>query len=165
MKTFSIHTVVALLGVNIYFNYLNVYLPYNATTTFLFFLAIFFILWLSSRFYNRRYFRKLPKAVSFFFYFIKEMLLANLKIAFDILTPHFRMTPIVIALPLSVRSNLEITLLVVIISLTPGTLSIDVDENAHLLYIHSLYLDDHNVEKLKRSIKNGFERRLLELTR
>ena len=164
MKTFSIHAAVALLITILFFKYLKV-VPYNATTALLLSLTLFFILWLTSRFYSPSYFRKLPKAVSFFFYFVKEMLLANLKIAYDILSPRYRLNPIVIALPLSVQSNLEITLLTVIISLTPGTLTIDVDEKKHVLYIHSLYLDEDNVEKLKQSIKHGLERRLLQLTR
>ncbi|MFD2244887.1 Na+/H+ antiporter subunit E [Pontibacter ruber] len=165
MRTFFIHASVAFLAAILFFKYVNTVVHYNATTALLLFLILFFLLWLTSRFYDRSYFRKLPKAVSFFIYFIKEMIKANLKIALDILSPRYRISPTVLVLPLAVRNNLEITLLTVIIALTPGTLSVDADEEKHLLYIHALYLDDHSMEELKSSIKDGFERRLLELTR
>ncbi|GAB3527024.1 hypothetical protein GCM10027443_02940 [Pontibacter brevis] len=138
--------------------------PYNALTASLAFLLLFILLWLSSFLYNKTYFRKLPKAVNFGFFFLKELLVANVKIAFDILTPHYYMNPTVIAIPLRIKTNFEIMLLANMITLTPGTLSIDVSKNRKTLYVHALYVKDDDIEKLKQHIKHGFERRLIELT-
>jgi multicomponent Na+:H+ antiporter subunit E len=49
------------------------------------------------------------------------------------------------------------------ISLTPGTLSLDVSADRKILYIHAMYIDDVNA--VRRKIKDGFERRVLEVLR
>lgn len=152
------------MAIYIYFRSGDPLVAYSAVNAILLFGSLFCLLWLSSYLYNRIYFRKLPKFFAFGFFFLKELLIANLKIAFDIITPHYYMRPTVIALPLKVRSNLEISLLANIISLTPGTLSIDVSHDRKILYVHALYVKDNDVERLKRHIKHGFERRIIELT-
>lgn len=153
-----------MVAVYLYFRHVETVVPYSAISASTFFAALFFLLWLTSFFYSRTYFRKLPKFFSFLLFFFKELLVANLKIAYDIITPHYYMRPSVIALPLKARSDLEITILANIISLTPGTLSIDVSKDRKMLYVHALYVKHNDLEKLKLHIKNGFERRLLELT-
>jgi multicomponent Na+:H+ antiporter subunit E len=58
---------------------------------------------------------------------------------------------------------LEILLVANMISLTPGTLSIDLSEDRRILYVHVMYLDDP--DRFRESVKEGLERRLLEVTR
>ncbi|WP_162051362.1 Na+/H+ antiporter subunit E [Pontibacter pamirensis] len=164
MRVFFLHSMVTFVVVFTFLQQGWVDMPYNAATASIAFLMLFILLWLSTWFYDRTYFRKLPKALNFVFFFLKELLLANLKIAFDILTPHYYMNPTVIAFPLRVKTNFEIMLLANMITLTPGTLSIDVSKNRKLLYVHALYVKDNNVENLKKEIREGFERRILELT-
>jgi len=65
-----------------------------------------------------------------------------------------------VAVPLSVKSDLEIMVLTNLISLTPGTLSVDVSHCRSTLYIHAMDVDDP--EDLRRDIKDGFERRVKE---
>ena len=96
-------------------------------------------------------------------FFIWELILANLRVAYDVVTPGHHMQPGVIGIPLAARTDLEITVLSSMISLTPGTLSLDVSADRKMLYIHAMYLDD--VEAARRKIKDGFERRVLEVLR
>ena len=124
----------------------------------------YLILWVSkSALGGASYFRKIPKAIGFFFYFVKELIVANLKVAFDIITPKDYMQPGIVAVPLDAETDMEITLLANLITLTPGTLSLDVSKDKKVLYIHTLYLDD--TEKFRSEIKNGMEKRLLEVLR
>lgn len=164
MRTFIINCIVVFTLTYSVFHWNIFALPYSAISTSLFFLVVFFLLWLASFLYNRSYFRKVPLAIGLAFFFIKELLVANIKVAYDILTPHYYMRPTVIALPLSVRSKLEITMLANMITLTPGTLSIDVSADRKVLYVHALYVKNNDVELLKRHIKHGFERRIMKLT-
>ncbi|MFD2516041.1 Na+/H+ antiporter subunit E [Pontibacter locisalis] len=164
MRTFLLHTIIAFILTYVIFHQEAPPLPYSAISATFIFLLTFWLFWFTSIAYNRKYFRKMPKAIEFSAFFLKELLVANFKIAYDVVTPHYYMRPTVIALPLKVRSNMEITILANIISLTPGTLSIDVSPDRKLLYIHALYVKNNDVEELKRHIKNGFERRLMELT-
>ncbi len=165
MRVFFLHIFIAFLGVFLTLREDHLAIPYNALSASLMFALLFTLLWMSSLLYSPTYFRKLPKALTLAVFFLKELVVANLKIAYDILTPHYYMRPTVIALPLKARSNLEIMLLANIISLTPGTLSLDVGKNRKMLYVHTLYIKHNDIEKVKRHIKHGFERRILELTK
>ena len=123
------------------------------------------ILYLAQRITGRsRYSTKAPQLIGFIVYYIWLFILANLRIAYDIITPGFRIRPGVIAIPLDVRTDLEIVTLANLLTLTPGTLSLDVSTDRRFLYIHALYIDD-DVEKVRREIKQGLERRLLEVMR
>lgn len=164
MRLFFLHSAIAFAGVFLTLRQGRLPLPYNALSATILFLLLFSLLWLSSWFYRRSYFRKIPKAINLGLFFLKEMLVANVKVAFDILTPHYYMRPTIIAVPLRAKTNLEIMLLANMITLTPGTLSIDVSKNRKTLYVHALYVKNNDVEKVKQHIKDGFERRLLELT-
>ena len=107
--------------------------------------------------------RRALHAVSFLLYFLWELVLANLRVAWEVVTPGLHMRPGIVAIPLEARTNAEITLLANVITLTPGTMSVDVSTDRRVLYIHAMYVDDP--DELRRSIKNGFERRLLEVLR
>ncbi len=109
------------------------------------------------------YFKKIPKILDFIFYFLYQLIVANIKVTVDILTPKHRMKPAIIAVPLTVDRDFEIALLANIITLTPGTLSLDVSSDNKIIYIHSMYVDDP--KEFIEEVKNGFERKLMEITR
>jgi multicomponent Na+:H+ antiporter subunit E len=112
------------------------------------------------------YFKRVYHVVAFFLFFLWELLVANLRVAHDVITPRLRTRPGVVAIPLEARTDVEITLLANLISLTPGTLSLDVSEDCRTLYLHAMFIDEHrDPEHLQRHIKEGFERRLLEILR
>ncbi|MBN1301950.1 MAG: Na+/H+ antiporter subunit E [Melioribacteraceae bacterium] len=122
----------------------------------------FIILWMSTYAKSSsRYFGKIPKVFNFVFYFIYELIVANIKVAYDILTPRHRMNPAVFAVPLDVKTDIEITLLANVITLTPGTLSLDVSNDKKVLYVHAAYVKDR--EEFVREIKEGFEKKLMEI--
>ncbi len=106
---------------------------------------------------------RILRLIGFFFFFLYELVLANLKIAWDIITPRHRMTPGIVAVPLDANTDFEITLLSILITLTPGTLSLDISDDRKLLFVHVMYLD--SPESVIKEIKTGFERRILEILR
>ena len=69
----------------------------------------------------------------------------------------------VIEVPIEAKTDLEITLLANLITLTPGTLTLDVAPDRKSLYVHAMFVDDP--EQIRAEIKNGMERRLLEVMR
>ena len=135
------------------------------TINFIFgFVLSFLVLWLISRTEKRRkYFRIIPRLVGFLFYFLYELIKANLQVAMDVITPKFYMKPGIIEFPLDAKTDLEITVLANVITLTPGTLSLDVSEDRKSLYIHAMYVNDK--EEFIDEIKQGFERRILTILR
>lgn len=110
------------------------------------------------------YFNKVRQMLGFVAFFIWEMVKANLEVTYYVLASHRKMRPGVIAVPLDVRTDTEITLLANLITLTPGTLSLDVSADRRVMYIHSVTLGDET-DRFRRQIKEGFERRVLEVLR
>lgn len=111
----------------------------------------------------RTTFRRLWKAATLLVYFLWELLVANLKVAAIVVSPRIRIHPGVIAVPLDVRTDAEITLLANLITLTPGTMSLEVSDDRHVLYVHAIDVPDRDA--LVQSIKQGFERRVIEVLR
>lgn len=106
---------------------------------------------------------RLVRLVRFVLFFIWEFSLANLRVAHDVVTPRLYAQPAIIALPLDARTDVEITLLAALISLTPGTLSLDLSPDRRLLYVHAMFGDDPG--EVCNQLKTTFERPLLELMR
>ena len=113
--------------------------------------------------FRGRYFRKAPRLARFVLYYAWEMLAANVRVAFDVATPRHRSRPAIVEIPLEARTDLEIMLLANLINLTPGTLALDLSDDGRTLYVHGMFVDD--VERFRADIKNGLERRLLEVLR
>lgn len=109
------------------------------------------------------YFSRLKHTTLFIIFFLKEMLVSSVKVAYDVLTPKHTSRPGVIGIPLEAKTDFEITLLANLITLTPGTLSLDISEDRKTLYIHAMFLDDP--DELRNEIKDKLERPMLELLR
>jgi multicomponent Na+:H+ antiporter subunit E len=126
----------------------------------------FLILWYARRaLAPTHYFTKLPQVARFAVFYIGQLILSNLRVAYDVVTPQHYMRPGVIAVPLEARTDAEITLLANLITLTPGTLSLDLSEDRKYLYVHVMYIDQGDIDAARRNILEGLERRVLEVLR
>lgn len=107
--------------------------------------------------------RRLRSVISLSLLFLYELGASAIRVAIVVLTPDIKavLRPAIIAFPLSVRSNAEITLLANLITLTPGTLSVDVSDDRSLLYVHTLTLSTR--EALIADIATGFEAKVREV--
>lgn len=92
--------------------------------------------------------------------FVKELILSSVRVATEVITPGFGMRAGILAVPLSVRSEIGITLLANLISLTPGTLSLDVSDDREYLYIHAMYID-RGIEEDALDLKRTLESRVI----
>lgn len=126
-------------------------------------LAYFVLMFAQPVFGRSSYFGKLRQLAVLMLWYVWELILANLRVAHDVLTPTSYMRPGVIAIPLDAKTDVEITLLSTLITLTPGTLSLDVSEDRRFLYIHGMFIDDP--DEVRRNIKQHIERRVLEVMR
>ena len=120
------------------------------------------ILWIVSRAAGRsHYFAKAGQIARFALQFLWELLVATLRVALDIVTPKHLMKPAILAIPVGLGSAAETTMLANVITLTPGTLSLDVSPDGKTLYVHAMYADD--VEATRRSIEDGLGQRVREV--
>jgi multicomponent Na+:H+ antiporter subunit E len=95
---------------------------------------------------------------------IVSLIQANLRVARHTVSRLGSLRPAVLAVPLEEGlSDAEVTLLATLITLTPGTLTLDVSGDRRLMFVHFMHIDDE--ESAIDSVKSGFEKRILEVTR
>lgn len=82
--------------------------------------------------------RALPYAVVYVALFLKELLTANIDVAYRVLAPSMPLEPDVVVVPLRVETDAAITTIANSITLTPGTLTMDYDEETNTLYVHGI---------------------------
>jgi multicomponent Na+:H+ antiporter subunit E len=128
-----------------------------------FLLGFFLLLWLRDLLGPTTYFDKVPIVLSFLLYYAKEMILANLRVARDVVSIRRKSRPGIVAIPLDLTNDLEITVLVILLALTPGTFGLDVSSNRRFLFVHAMFVD--SAEAFRVAIKADLERRVQELFR
>lgn len=134
----------------------------NATNLLIGFVIGYFLLVLTNAPFGRtQYFVKVLQLVRFVVFFLWELIKANLRVAFDIVTPRHRMRPAVVAVPVETRTDAAITLLGNLITLTPGSLSLDVSADRSVLYVHNMYCED--LDSTREDLRQGFGRRVCEV--
>jgi multicomponent Na+:H+ antiporter subunit E len=163
MKLLLPHIVLSLILAVVFFNLT----PYEGSANRYIFVGIiiFSLTWPLSYFFAKDYFRKLPSLMNLIVFFTKELLVANLRVAYDVVTPITYMRPCIVGVPLDAKTDLEITILACMISLTPGTLSLTLSEDKTILFVHAITFKKMDPEAIKRDLKEGFEKKLLKITR
>lgn len=112
---------------------------------------------------GRRFWSRARRVIALALLFLKELMLSALRVAALVLRPRLDLRPALVAFPLTVTSDVEITLLANLITLTPGTLSVDVSADRKRLLIHAIDVADR--EALIRSIQEGLEAKVMEACR
>jgi multicomponent Na+:H+ antiporter subunit E len=90
-----------------------------------------------------------------------EIIKSNIQVALAVLFPKNNIKPGIVAVPINLKTDWGITLLANSITLTPGTITLDVSPNKKLIYVHCLALE--NPKDFAESIKDTFERRIMKL--
>lgn len=97
--------------------------------------------------------------LSFLGYFVTKLVEASLIVAWEVVTPRERINQGIVAVPIHGVSPGLITLVANAISLTPGTLTLEVDrEPTTVLYVHVLHL--HDIDAVRRDVRD-LERRAI----
>ncbi|MEO0495914.1 MAG: Na+/H+ antiporter subunit E [Pseudomonadota bacterium] len=109
------------------------------------------------------YFTRSRRIISLFLLFLRELFMSAWSVAVLVCKPDMKLAPGIFAYPLQVDRDFEITLLANMITLTPGTLSVDVSTDRSTLFIHAL--DASNPDAARRDIAEGFERKIMEAFR
>jgi len=91
--------------------------------------------------------------------FFIQLVRGALSVALRAISSWRTLRPVIIDYPLTVHTDVQITLLANLITLTPGTLSVDVSDDRKTLRIH--VLDAPDGEAVVGQIAAGFETRVL----
>lgn len=128
-----------------------------------FVLAIFALSLIREQVGSTGYFSRARRIISLLLLFLYELVLSAWKVAVMVLSPRMNLKPGIFAYPLRVDRDFEITMLASLITLTPGTLSVDVSEDRRILYVHAI--DASDPDGTRRDIAEGFERKIMEAFR
>ncbi|WP_436010096.1 Na+/H+ antiporter subunit E [Rhizobium sp. LjRoot254] len=100
------------------------------------------------------------RILKLFLVFLREFALSVFRVARLVLSPRMRFTPCAFRFPLTLTSDFQITLLANLITLTPGTLTVDVTDDRAALIVHAI--DCPDPDAARREIAQGFERLIRE---
>lgn len=95
--------------------------------------------------------------------FIIELIKANIDVVKIVLRPKLDNQPGIVAVETRLETNFEIATLAALISLTPGTVSMDFSEDSKTIYIHAIHVPDK--EEMIDDIHNTFEQAIMEVTK
>ncbi len=115
-------------------------------------------------FKSSHYFERFWRVMRLILLFIYELVISSFRVVWDVITPTHLSRPGIIAVPLDAKTDEEILLVANLISLTPGSLSLDVSSDRKTLYVHAMFVDD-DPETLRQEIKQGLERSVIEALR
>lgn len=106
------------------------------------------------------YLGKVVRLFGFAMYFLRILVQANLQVAWEVVTPKHTMQPRILRYPVAGLSDVERVTLANAITLTPGTLVIDVSPDNEWLYIHAMYAKDEeaalrSIDELALRLRKG----------
>ncbi|MEM1375295.1 MAG: Na+/H+ antiporter subunit E [Pseudomonadota bacterium] len=126
------------------------------------FVVGYFTLWLLQPLTGTQssYFKKVWYWIKLIVMFHYELIMSSIQVLWDIITPTHRANPAFIEVPLDVKTDAGIFLVTNLITLTPGTLSIDVSPDRKTLTIHAMFADDP--EAVCHELKSGMEKWVID---
>lgn len=105
-----------------------------------------------------RPFRRTWRVFVLILVFLRELLVSALQVARYVIQPTLQIRPAIIEYPLDVETGREITALANLISLTPGTLSLDVSPDCQYLYVHAISVYTEDGSEVITDIKGSLEK-------
>jgi multicomponent Na+:H+ antiporter subunit E len=103
------------------------------------------------------------QAIHFIVYYFKELVLANIQLAKHILGPKMDLEPGFLKVELRTRNSQELLLFANLITMTPGTMAVEVSEDQKWIYIHTLFAQDP--EKVRQDLFENLQGRVTRLLR
>lgn len=127
------------------------------------FVAWFVAFMVGDLFINRVHFLKQPVRYWYFLsqyvpVFIWECIKANLDVAYRVAHPLLPIQPGIVKVKTKLKSDMALTFLANSITLTPGTMSVDIDKDNGILYIHWINVKAQDTESATKIIVERFEK-------
>ena len=122
----------------------------------------YFALWVARPLFgSTSYFERVFRVLRLAALFVYELVVSSFRVVWDVLTPDHLSRPGIIALPLDVEGEGGILLVSNLISLTPGSLTLDISPDRRTLYVHAIFAEDP--DGLRRELKEGMVRHVIEV--
>lgn len=122
-----------------------------------------FIIWLMRRFFGRSfYLQRAISIIKLLLIFLEEMFYSSIVVIKHILSPKLDLKPGIFSYKTTLKKDWEVTVLSILLTLTPGSVVMEVNETGDVIYIHAMDLTRYK-DDLKRSLKR-FEKAIMEVS-
>lgn len=131
------------------------------------YIAGLLLIFLLRRFHGQPvYVVKIWASIKLLFVFLSELTKANISVLGHLMRPKLNIRPGTFAIPTQLKGDLEITILVMMIILTPGTVALEVsdeEDEETIVYIHAI--DEEDAKATAETVKNRYEKAIMGVTR
>lgn len=107
------------------------------------------------------YLKRVWKALVLLIVFCKEVIVSNFSVLRYVMLPLNHLNPGIVAMHVDFDTDFELVLLANMITLTPGTLTLEISQDNHTLFLHTL--DCSHPEELIAHINSAFVKRIKEV--
>ncbi|MGC2856898.1 Na+/H+ antiporter subunit E [Novispirillum sp. DQ9] len=122
------------------------------------FVVAFVALWVALPLYRpSSYFTQVIGILHLIFYFLWDLIQSSVRVLVDVLRPVSKSRPGIVAVSTEGMTDIQILTLANLITLTPGTLSLEVSDDRKTLYVHAMFLDG-DPEGLRQGIEDNQKR-------
>ncbi|MCM3669740.1 Na+/H+ antiporter subunit E [Mesobacillus maritimus] len=124
----------------------------------------FIILFMIRRFLPTSFYgKKLIAIISLLLVFIRELVLSSITVTKQILQPKIKVTPGIFTIKTELEGELEVTLLSLLICLTPGSVVVEIAPDSKTLFVHAMDIPESSESVIKS--QKIFEKAIKEVTR
>ena len=95
-------------------------------------------------------------AILYLFVFLWECVKANIDVAYRVLDPRLPIKPGIVRVKLSLKTDMAKTMLANSVTMTPGTITVDIIDDA--IFIHWIYVSSTDPEIYTRKVCGRFEK-------
>ncbi|GEK32960.1 Na+/H+ antiporter subunit E [Kurthia sibirica] len=136
----------------------------NIQTFFTGYLIGLIVMYLMHRFFGQPfYLRKIWSIIKLITLFLKELIVSSAVVLKQIMSPKLNITPGIFTYETKLTSNLEITALALLLTLTPGSVVMELSPEGRVFYIHAMDIEQSKMDVI--ASMERFERAIKEVTR
>lgn len=95
--------------------------------------------------------------------FLWECFKSNVDVAYRVLHPKLPINPGIVKVKTSLKTDIALTFLANSITLAPGTMSVDIDKDNGILYVHWIDIKATDVESATKIVVGRFEKTLKKI--
>lgn len=122
------------------------------------------ILYMMRRFFGGRYYlHRFISLIKLVLIFISETMQSTVVVLKHVVSPKINIEPGIFSYRTELASEWEVTTLALLLTLTPGSVVMEVNEDGNVFYIHAMDINRYKAD-LEASLKT-FERAIMEVTR
>ncbi len=107
--------------------------------------------------------RRWPAMLSLLWELGRQLLIQNITLSIRVLRPRLDIRPGIVAVPTALRDNVGLTLLGSLITLTPDTVVVDIDQQQGLFYVHWIDVRASEPEAVRELVSADFEERVIRV--